>query len=148
MKDLQTHSSQNSHDKELFKEFINDLPSTSGSIEFIREHDFHNSFKLSKLDELREFARKWDNAEYEFINHDLENPRNKLLSTIFEFIEVSSLNTFSEGDGWQTSIPKYLENGDIPPTRKKAIEKMNALGDDIFIQHQTLVRAGKNNLNT
>ncbi|WP_345969429.1 hypothetical protein WCX72_08770 [Sulfurimonas sp. HSL1-6] len=147
VKDKTVTNQSNTHDKELFTKFLNDLPSGEGSIDFLRDHDFHNSFKLAKLDQLRDFARNWDNAEFEFLNKELEKARQDLLQTIFQFIDVSSHHTFPERDGWQTSIPNYTDNGEIPQRAKESIKKMNDLGDNIFAMHQTLIRLGKQQLN-
>jgi len=149
IQEMKSNNLKNSNlqDKELFRKLLNELPSNDGSINFLREHDFHNSFKLARLDQIRIFARNWDNAEYEFLNKKLENLRIELLNLIYEFIDISSHNTFSLANGFQTAIPKYTDNHEIPDIRKKSIKKMNQLGDDIFIKHQELIKEAKKMLN-
>ena len=137
----------NLQDKELFKNLLNELPSNEGSINFLREHDFHNSFKIDKLDQIRIFARNWDNAEYGFLNKKLENLRTELLNLIYEFIDVSSHHTFPLANGFQTAIPRYTDNHKIPEKAKEMIKRMNQLGDSIFIKHQELIREAKKTLN-
>jgi len=149
IQEVKTNSIKNHkiQDKALFLKLLDELPSNDGSINFLREHDFHNSFQLEKLDQLRIFARNWDNAEYEFLSKNLEKLRTELLNLIYEFINISSHNTFPLENGFQTSIPKYTDNHEIPDTRKKSIKKMNQLGDNIFIKHQELIKEAKKILN-
>ena len=135
------------HDKTLFSKFLNALPSNEGSINFLREHDFHNTFELEKLNQLRTFAMGWDNVEYEFLNKKLEDIRKELMDLIYEFIDISSHATFPIRDGFQTAIPRYTEEGEIPQRAIDSIKSMNKLGDNIFEKHQELARLGKQQLN-
>lgn len=137
----------NMQDKELFIKLRNELPSNDGSINFLREHDFHNSFKIEKLNQIRTFARSWDNAEYEFLNKKLEKLRDELLKLIYEFINISSHHTFPLENDFQTAIPRYTDNHEIPDNVQKKIKQMNQLGDKIFIKHQELIKEAKKILN-
>ena len=135
------------HDKNLFKEFLLILPS-SGSIGFIKDHDFCNVFKLDNIDDLVEFLNIWDNAEYEFLDKDLEKIRLNLWTHINKFVYESGMKTFPHRiQGLQTIMPNLEYGEKIPPYINKNIELLNNICDDIFHAHQELVRLGKQTLN-
>ncbi len=144
IKGQKSNDNKSEQDKFLFSKFLNDLPSNNGSIFFLSQHDFHNDFELSKLNQIRNFTRSWSNAEHEFLNKNLEKIRLELILKIDEFIYCSSMNTFAQGDGWQTSIPNYKEDGGIPESRQKSIAEMNDLSSSIVKKHQNLIRLSKN----
>lgn len=133
------------HDAELFNKFMEDLPSISGSIEFVRNHDFCNSFRLERLDELFNFARRWDGAEKEFLNTDLEHARKNLLHKINEFLDNSKTRTCPDRNGLQ-SVYYEAVNEEEHEEIKNDIKILNQLGNDVYTLHQKLIRTAKQNL--
>jgi hypothetical protein len=132
------------HDKKLYKQFLNTLPS-KGSIQFIYEHNFHYEFKQSRLEELFSFSEEWDNAEFEFINEELEQIRNKLLILINEFLYKlgNSVRPLHINELY-TIFPMSISRGDkLPENLRIEIQSINLYGDPIYETHQKLVRLGK-----
>lgn len=132
-----------SPDKSLYEKFLQKLPS-DGSIEFIKHHDFNNSFALDDLEELIDFSNEWINAEYEFINSDLEDIKKELLEKVQDFIYDSSIKTFPLGGGIQTIMNNVDEELNLTQNTQDNIVLLNNYGDDIFEIHQKLVRKGRN----
>ncbi len=131
-----------SQDKSLYEKFLQKLPS-EGSIKFINHHDFHNSFALENLRQLRNFADEWNNAEYEFMNSDLEDIRKELLEKVQHFVYYSGMKTFPLGGGIQTIMNNADEECNLTQSTQDNIVLLNNYGDDIFKIHQKLVRKGR-----
>lgn len=131
------------HDKELYEIFLKELP-FEGSIEFIRDHDFHYSFALENIKQLIRFTREWDNAEHEFLNHDLENYKKELFNKIKNFVYDSGMKTFPMGEGVQTVMNNRDQEHALTKSTKENIALLNNYGNDIFALHQEFVRKGKN----
>lgn len=139
IKKLDNNSSQ---DKSLYEKFLQKLPS-NGSIEFIKHHDFHNSFALNNLQELINFSNEWINAEHEFMNQELEIIRKELLEKIQHFVYDSSMKTYPLGDGIQTIMNNVDEEWNLTQSTQGNIVLLNNYGDDIYDIHQKLVRTGR-----
>lgn len=133
------------HDIELFKKFMEDLPSTGGSIEFLKEHDFHNSFRLDNLDEIFKFVRYWDNAEKEFLDANINKARNELLYAAKEFLQNSSQKTYPEGHGWHSARFRASDK-ETYESMKNDIQILNELGDKVYNLHQQFIRVAKEKL--
>ena len=132
------------HDKSLYEQFLKELP-FEGSIEFIRDHDFHYSFLLEDIKQLMKFTREWDNAEHEFLNNDLENDKKELFNKIKKFVYDSGMKTFPRG-GMQSVMNDLDEEHNLTKSTRENIVLLNNYGDDIFELHQKFVRKGKNTL--
>lgn len=140
IKKLDNNASQ---DKSLYERFLLALPS-NGSMDFLKHHDFHNSFPLNDLRQIINFPQEWDNAECEFMNNDLEEIRKELLEKIKHFVYDSSMKTFPAGDGIQTIMTYADEEWDLTENTQKNIALLNQYGDDIYELHQKLIRKGRN----
>lgn len=134
-------------DKELFSKFLKCLPS-SGSVEFVNNHCFGNSFNLERLNQLNEFYFTWNNAEYEFLNPNLENLKKTLFDKIAEFVDFSSLKTYRQRNGLFLAIPDaYLaDEMNLPQHVRDNIQTLNKLGCEVYEAHQNLVREAKKEL--
>ena len=139
IKKLENNSSQ---DKILYKKFLQTLPS-NGSVEFIKYHDFHNSFALDNLRQLINFSEEWINAEHEFMNQELETLRKNLLEKIQHFVYDSSMKTYSIGDGIQTIMNNRDEDWNLTQVTQDNIVLLNNYGNNIYDLHQDLVRIGR-----
>jgi Asp-tRNA(Asn)/Glu-tRNA(Gln) amidotransferase A subunit family amidase len=82
-------------DRELFSEIREILPST-GSIAFVRTHDYGGSFERSAHEELRNFLHFCESPEVEFLDPDLEETRARLENDILEFIDTVGKHTFPQ----------------------------------------------------
>ena len=131
-----------SHDKILYEKFLQKLPS-DGSIEFIKYHDFHNSFSMNDLKQLINFSNEWINAEHEFINLELEDTKKELLEKVQDFVYDSSRKTFPLRDDMQTIMNNVDKEKGLTENTKNNILLLNSYGDEIFVIHQKFVRKGR-----
>lgn len=130
-------------DKKLFENFIEELPS-KGSMEFLRTHSFYDGFKLDSLRQLFDFQYKWNNAEYEFVNEELESLRKELYENIRQFTYVNGMGSYAQRDGWFSTLPDNCmgQEWDLPEHVIVKIKEMNELADKVYQSHQDLVRLG------
>jgi len=130
-------------DKKLFNEFLFDLP-ISGAISYIYEFDFHYIFKIDNINELFRFSDKWDNAEYEFINQDLETKRLEFYKELNIFLdELGIVSSSIDGKGMQSIIPQEFRIGKKPSYLLESVEKINNLSKEVYKLHQEFIRLGK-----
>jgi hypothetical protein len=134
-------------DRALFVKFLQCLPS-NGSVEFVNNHSFGNSFNFDNFNQLFEFYHTWNNAEYEFINPNLENLKKALFDKIAEFVDFSSLYTYGQRSGLYLAIPDaYLaDEMNLPQHVHETIQALNKLGREVYEMHQNLVREAKKEL--
>jgi len=142
IKKLENNSSK---DKDLYKKLLIELPS-SGSIDFLRNHDFYNPFRINEYNQLLNFVYEWDNAEHEFINKDIEKTRKRLLGEINQFLDYSGTKTYPLKTDFQTVMTDIDSEIELSEETKKSISKLNEYGSSIYNLHQELIRKGRENL--
>lgn len=134
-------------DREMFQKFLQDLPS-NGTIEFLRSHSFENQFSLKKLEQIRESLYTWNNAEYEFLNVELETLKKVLFEKIDEFDYELATHSYSQPNGLFSTIPDlYQCEHVLPPHVMETINKLNNLASEIYELHQGFIREVKRKLN-
>lgn len=87
------HDLQINHDKEVLKRILECLPS-NGSILFIREHDFGESFIVDELNDFFKFEALSKRPEVLFLDNRIEVFRIDLQQNINKFISLTAVNTF------------------------------------------------------
>ena len=91
------------HDKELYEQFIKDLPEEP-TIRFLREHDFGDSFRRLYAEPLYKFVATWDSVEKEFIDKKIEKKKKSLYDVAKEFSSELANKTVSVSDGNFASV--------------------------------------------
>jgi len=138
-------SEKNAHpnDIALFRTFLDTLPSES-FIEFLKQHDFLLSFKLNKVDPLRQFLHEWDNAEHEFQDLELESLRKALMEAAEDFSSKISEYTSSNKSGFQAVRVDDLKHVEEHEERfRREARIIDAASDEFVRLHQELVRKGR-----
>tara|TARA_R110000796_G_scaffold19804_3_gene59350 strand:+ start:3558 stop:4163 length:606 start_codon:yes stop_codon:yes gene_type:complete len=74
------------HDRTLFDEFILLLPSSTGAVLHLKEHDFGSSYLYYLHNPLRKFQYEWNQPEKEFLNKAIERAMKTLLTINDEFL--------------------------------------------------------------
>ena len=74
------------HDRTLFNEFILLLPSSTGAVRHLKEHDFGGSYFDYLHDPLKKFHYEWNQPEKEFLNKAIERAMKTLLTINDEFL--------------------------------------------------------------
>lgn len=144
--EVKTKSAKGPHpDKELFQEFLRVLPSND-SIEFIRTFNMAGfSFDRRKLDDLKEFAYEWDDAEHEFHDKQLETKRKKLLKLIQKYLNYIAMHTFHTEYRYLYSVPLEWEY-QKPELFNQIVGDLHRFAEEIVSTHQDLVRTGRRKL--
>ena len=141
------HSSGQSNqiDKELFKKFLEDFPSNSGSIDMLRQQDFSNSFNINRLVSLEKFVEEWDTIEREFLNTDLERRRRELWDVCNAFNCKLSVGAYDLNGGPVFScIPDaYRGTGNWPKHVDEKIDELNGLARTCLKLYEEFVRFGR-----
>ncbi len=129
-------------DKKLFKEFLKDF--ATNKMQNLKDISFSN-FYLEEILNFEQLIYKWRQAEFSFINENLETEKIKLLNLIEELLSITSLNTFPKS----TSTGKQIFG--IPGEWKhqnreryyQLIETLNNLVEMIYDAHQNFVKLGR-----
>jgi hypothetical protein len=119
-------------DKELFNKFLLSLP-TKGTLEFIRFYDYHNLFHKSDIEPLYDIIENWNNAEYKFLNQNIEVLKIHLIEKIKLFLEqliykTIYINNSREFRKLDRESNSYLE-----------YKYIDDLADDVFNAHQKFI---------
>jgi hypothetical protein len=134
------------HDKDLFKKFLDALPST-GNVAFVRDYDFANSFRLDDLRELTTFTYRWNNPEHEFLDQELEVRRQQVLRAIQAFLRSVDLYTSPNHAERQSVFPRGVNpEFDVPPAIRREIDELNEQSRSVYAEHSELVRLAKTKL--
>jgi len=120
------------HDRTLFDEFILLLPSSTGAVLHLTDHDFGNSYFFNKHAPLHELHYDWSVPEKEFLTKDVERARKNLLKINEEFLDKLSLATGvigSLGDDALMGIhdPNQTISSELKERRDQAVVDVNKL---------------------
>ncbi len=136
-------ANNNEQDKLLFKSFINTLPMT-GSIVYLRTHDFGSTIDMDQLNQLYEFRDKGNSPDFFYLNKTLEKHNKILLRKTNEFRDILSQYSFPVK---QTTRQLYrIKDDDIVIEDDKYEEiknRLNTLADDIVKTYNLLIIAAK-----
>jgi hypothetical protein len=131
-------------DQSLFREFIEALPSSSGLIAFLTEHDFGHSFGENLIIPVDEFYLEWRVPERQFRDRKLGKAFVKLVDSVDRFRHVLANNTFSLEQGRQGVPPEWkLEN---PERFEKTAAELNESATDVLVSHREFVELAKRRL--
>ena len=135
-------------DRELFKEFIELLPSDGLDVKLLEKHDFGNSHHGNEVKRLDKFVHTWNNAQKQFLDAELEAQRDNLITKARHFIDTLASRSYSIGNGETFScIPDaYRGAWDWPPHVHEQIRELNDLGSELFELHKTLILKARSKL--
>lgn len=137
------HEKLHPNDKQLFREFLEGLPS-NGVIDFLRGHDFLMEFDLDSVSPLRKFLREWDNANHEFQDKELEKLRKELYEAAADFSgKISKYTSPNESrmQAVRSDKLKHIEEHEMRFEKEASI--LNEAADKVVSIHQNLVRKGR-----
>jgi len=138
-------------DKEIGQKFLGEFPSDGASCNFLKNHDLHDSFLISDLDEIEKFVSNWDNAGHEFFKWNLDKKRRALLSQSKNFIfELSMLTRQHDINHKRLTtkvrFPDHVDQG-VMRREDVKLDMLNRQASKIYNIHQDLVRAIRKLLN-
>ena len=130
------------HDQYLFSG-VTRLLRSDGVIEFLDQTNMAGfSFRLSALDELREFYYKWDKPEREFIIPELEFLRKELWQKTDAYLNIIAFQTFPTHRIDWNSVPSEWEY-EQPDRFNRVVTELHSLAKEIVALHAKLVRTGR-----
>lgn len=93
------------HDIQLLRRF-RDLFS-EGEKDFLREHDFGNSFSLNRLSGTRELADRWHGAEYEFDDVQIQEKLDPIVRDCQELLHrmTEYTDVINPHNMWTSIVP-------------------------------------------
>jgi len=130
----------NDHDEHLLKRFRLLFPKDSGTISFMREHDFGNIFNNDYMTPLFEYEVSWVGADFMFCNRGIEKKRCSFDKALRHFLKYLAQQTYphDKKHGWSTMDYKYLHNSpDKEGIRRELNVRATNLvnGYDAFVHH-------------
>jgi hypothetical protein len=124
------------HDKKVLIKILEVMPS-NGSILFIREHDFGDSFNVDDLKDLFRFDRLSTRPEIHFLDKKIENLRLSLVSDISKFTSFLGFNSWQTRDG--TNKIKEPDEYDDLNEYKKIRDNINELSCMVCDNYDSLI---------
>ena len=114
------------HDVELLQRFHFQIPLVLK--QFLRQHNFGNSFLLAKLDPLHEMNEDWVGADYEFHDTAVQAAFVDVRQAAHAFGELVLQRIYAMRGNPKMGWPKTDQDADvgIQPGTEKAIRDMNA----------------------
>ena len=139
------------HDCALFEKFILLLPSSTGVVQHLTDHDFGNSYFFNKHAPLHELHYEWSVPEKEFLTKDVERARKNLLKINDEFLDKLSLATAAiRSVGDDTLMGIHDPNQTIPSGQKErrdqAVVDVNKLADRWVEAYHAFTKLAKGRL--
>ena len=123
-------------DSELFQRIRLQLLPESGTIGFIKNHDFGANFQLDRLNDLHRFFPGVNMADCEFLNPELESLKLDLVRSLINFSDFAANNTFDVGRDFQ-GVPKDL------PNNIEIIKTLNVLSRNAGQKYTEFIRTGR-----
>lgn len=142
-------------DRQLLQQLRGILPST-GSIAFVRDHDYSQPYESSIHDDLREFIEHCKRPEFEFLDADLDGLKADLaargkefLVTLGRYVSSDPRPAFIGREGHWYSIPKYFGSDREGKENEKFVQEfreVNDLAAEVWKTYDALVRLARRKL--
>ena len=137
---------QKEADKALFRTFLDHLKSDT-KLEFLKNHVPPNPIPNKLFSMFDEFLAKWTDAEYSFLDEDIEAKRKAILLYISEYLDYVAHNTWRLKDNpHYNSVPAEWEDSQ-PERYVKTTDTMQQLADEAVKSYGEMIRVGKAKLN-
>jgi len=139
-------------DRQLFLQFREILPST-GSIAFVRDHDYSQPYQGADHDDLREVIDHCKRPEFEFLDADLEGLKANLVEYAKEFLTALCVHATPdlrpavsgrEGHCFSIPVPEYPGHREEEYLRE--ISEVNDLSTKVWAAYEALIRLGRRKL--
>lgn len=137
-------SKSKEHDSILFALLLKELPTESNTMQLLAHHDFGGSFPFESINPLDVFIERWQDAEHEFIDKQLNKLRRQLVESIQQFLEKLNLNVYPDESGKRLSIG--MRDFEDRPEMFALAKELNELSTNVFQVHQEPVRRARQKL--
>ena len=126
--------------------FFNELSSLFPSelISFYRDHDFHNAFNTSYMNNLFNYVDNWTTAEHEFIDAELERSHGEFREKAVALARGLAEYTASDRNGHASVAPSGHQGGPLPDWAQEEARALNRLSGEFTESHQEFVRQARN----
>jgi hypothetical protein len=131
-------------DRNLFQKIHLNLLPQSGTIQWLRMHNFGESFKDELLDPLLIIGNENFKSDFEFLNPKLEELKTSLIDDIENFNSVITSQTFRHGPHSQ-SVPKEWVY-EQPERYDRVVNELNNLANSICKRYDNLIRLARKTL--
>jgi len=129
------------HDKKLYENLLNILPTNSGSIEFLRTFDFKSyHFASDTLNDLERFHYLWNGVEYNFVDDELNELLNQLKDKTKKFLLNVDMNVYpAEAYGFKKVLREF-NNGERNEEYNKIIEELHNDSGEIIKAREEIIK--------
>lgn len=110
--------------------------------EFLRDHDFGNTFRHKDLDPLDALAYDWKGARYEFVDKDVQKKLHELRQSIFAFLTVKEERVYPHhmNPEMATTLTDMDKARGISQSTLDAIKLMNQRASAVYAAIQEFER--------
>lgn len=128
-------------DRKLFNRIRTEIFVDGFVIEVLKRQSFTSPFKLDDLKDLRKIEQEYTNPEFEFLNPELEEIKNKLVIRILEFETLLRTNTFQNRNGYQALSDEWKTSS--PEVLIKVKNQIHETQNKICNHYDNLIRLGR-----
>lgn len=102
--------------------------------EFLRDHDFGNTFRRKNLDPLDVLAYDWKGARYEFVDKEVQKKFHELRQSVFEFLKVAEPRIYPHhiNPEMATTLTDMDRAREISKSTLDAIKAMNQRASVVY----------------
>jgi len=128
-------------DRVLFNQFLEALPPLGYEASFLKDQDMGNSFRRSTLDPMVSFVDRWNNAQYEFFDSELESKRKLFRENLLAFLAelIKTIRPTGAPDIVSIGILEMVDQ----PHLDELQERLNDISTEVYKQYEDLIRAGR-----
>lgn len=128
-------------DRKLFHDFITLLPSSTGAIQFLEQHDFGGTFNLEVFQAIDSFVYDWNCPEKSFLEETLEKIKTELWNKSKSLSMEIGRRTGPVRSGRQSVVTdEHLQDFNWPAEFDDDIRFLNAEATELFELHQVFVK--------
>jgi len=116
-----------------------------GSIFFLRQEDFQESFTLSSFADLSNFNYTCEDPAFEFTDADLEGARANLRESVDRFLRLVGVKTYPTNNPDRNAVPAEWRH-QKPEQFKDHVDILCEFSAQILERYDTLIKLGRRKL--
>ena len=135
------------HDKEIYKKFLEILPSNSESIVFLKEKSFRSPFNNNEFHNFHKLYYDFNGEEDKFVDIDMNLKQKELYNSISSLINDIAMKTYPlEHNAQYNSVPSEWQNNKQNKLFEKTVQDLDKLGENTLKIYEELIQIAKKKL--